>query len=335
LTALCFKLVGKTPSIKGWLEGRVQAAFRPELGVELAGLHFPNLVGLAAGFDKNAELIDALPLLGFGSAEIGTVTPRPQKGNPRPRLFRIIENEAVLNRMGFNNDGADMVSRRLSSRRPTNMIVGGNIGKNKVTPNEEAQFDYRYCFKVLQDNVDYFTINVSSPNTPGLRQLLERQSLEPILEAVMSENRRRKTELPVFLKISPDMSEGALQETVPLCLEYGLKGIVATNTTIRREGLSRPAAVRSLGMGGLSGRPLEQEALNICKQLREMCGSKLVLLASGGIMDASGASQRWNAGADLLQVYTGLIYKGPDLILEMLQQQPTRHKDMVTLKPNS
>lgn len=292
---------------------------RQQKSVQVAGLHFPNPVGLAAGFDKNAVLVNSLESMGFGFAEIGTVTPLPQIGNPRPRLFRIPEEEAVLNRMGFNNDGLDLVARRLEKRSPGKLVIGGNIGKNKWTPNEEAVSDYLICFRRLRDLVDYFTINLSSPNTPGLRQLLEKESIRPILSQVMNENHSQGTSRPVFLKISPDLEAGQLSDLVDVCSEFELAGIVATNTTIRAGLLRNPSLKEALGAGGLSGALLTEEGDQILKELIRMAPDNLAIISSGGIMNPETAKQRLDTGAKLIQLYSGLIYEGPGLPAAILK----------------
>lgn len=288
--------------------------------VKVAGLSFPNPIGLAAGFDKNAELIQGLQAMGFGFAEVGTITPLPQKGNPRPRLFRLPEEGAVLNRMGFNNDGLEVIARRLEKRKPGNLIVGGNIGKNKWTPNEEAATDYVACFRRLRELVDYFTINLSSPNTPGLRQLLEKESIRPILSRVMSENLAQGTARPVFLKISPDLESGQLHDLVEVCLEFELSGIVATNTTIREQLLQVPARKAGLGPGGLSGALLTAVGDQILQELVRLVSGRLAIISSGGIMNPEIALNRLNSGAHLIQLYTGLIYEGPGLPAAILKK---------------
>jgi dihydroorotate dehydrogenase len=288
--------------------------------VSVAGLSFPNPVGLAAGMDKNAELVDVWPRLGFGFAEIGTVTPKPQLGNPRPRLFRIPQDQAIINRMGFNNQGMEVVARRLSKRKRDGFIIGGNIGKNKDTPNDEAHQDYLKCFSHLFEHVDYFTINLSSPNTPGLRQLLEKEPLERILDPVQNLNQQNPNPKPVFLKISPDMDEEQLPQMVEVCKTFGLKGIVATNTTISREKLSlEKEKVTQLGSGGVSGKPLTQTAFNVFESLKKI-NSGLSLMSSGGIMDEVEAKKRLDAGASAVQLYTGFVYEGPGLVKRILEK---------------
>jgi len=319
VSAGLLQLAASFPPTRRLFEINAASAFKSGLGRNLAGLAFRNPIGLAAGFDKNAELIHALPMLGFGFAEIGTVTPRPQKGNPRPRLFRIPEQEAILNRMGFNNDGVQIIAKRLEKRKDNGFIIGGNIGKNKDTPNESAASDYLQCFGYLEDLVDYFTINVSSPNTPGLRQLLEKESLSVLLESVMNLNGKRKTPKPVFLKISPDLEEDQLEMIVQNSVHFGLSGLVATNTTINRNLLQSKKSVEALGSGGLSGRPLQATSNHIVQKLKALSPPGFVLMGSGGIMDEASALACFSAGADLVQVYSGLVYSGPFLPLKILE----------------
>jgi dihydroorotate dehydrogenase len=285
-----------------------------KLACHLAGMELKNPVGLAAGMDKNAELVDIWPKLGFGFAEIGTVTPRPQIGNPRPRLFRIPQDQAIINRMGFNNDGMEAVARRLSKRKADGFVLGGNIGKNKNTPNQEAHLDYVKCFSCLFDLVDYFTINVSSPNTPGLRQLLEKESLVRILEPVQNLNAQKPKSKPVFLKIAPDVDLTLLPEMAEVCQTYGLQGMVATNTTVSRKCLSLDEnRMEQLGAGGLSGKPLSDASFQILSALSKL-NSGLILMSSGGIMDEQEAQNRFQNGASAIQLYSGFVYEGPALI---------------------
>lgn len=300
-----------------WITGSLP---RQDFSTDIAGIRFPNPIGLAAGMDKNGVLADLWPQLGFGFAEIGTVTPRPQAGNPRPRLFRLPEDEAILNRMGFNNDGLQVIARRLAKRKNRDFVVGGNIGKNKDTPNEAAAADYLSCFISLQEHVDYFTINLSSPNTPGLRSLLEKEPLQKILEPVQNQNFKLYKPKPVFLKISPDMAAEQIPLVAEVCKTFGLSGIVATNTTISHEGLkTTPELLGRLGSGGLSGRPLATASCRVLKALRQP-DSGLILMSSGGIMDEQIALQRLQDGASAIQIYTGLVYQGPALIKRILHQ---------------
>jgi len=297
------------------------------------GLSFANRVGLGAGFDKNALYLRELEALGFGFVEIGTVTPRPQGGNEQPRLFRLPQDQALINRMGFNNDGVEVIAARLRTWRVANaakarqgasagqpgLIVGGNIGKNKVTPNEEAWKDYDICFRALYDLVDYFVVNVSSPNTPGLRALQEKEALRQILtqlqgvraELVAAGAIRR----PLLLKIAPDLNDAQLDDVVSLALEIGLDGLVATNTTISREGLLTPAdRLEAIGAGGLSGAPLRERATEVVRYVVERSGGRIPVIASGGIFTAADARDKLAAGAALVQVWTGFIYEGPFVV---------------------
>ena len=270
----------------------------------ILGLDFKNPVGLAAGFDKNAKLINHIDKLGFGFIEVGTITPLPQEGNPKPRLFRNIKEQSIINRMGFNNDGLKVIKKRLENRK-TDIIIGANIGKNKNTSLDYAHLDYQVCFDYLQDIVDYFTLNVSSPNTPGLRKLLEKDRLSIILESVMRKNRMRKKEKPILLKISPDINDDQLKDILDTCKEFNVSGIVATNTTINTN-------------GGLSGMLLENISGDIIRKIKNY--SNLTIIGSGGIMNEEIAKSRLNDGCDLIQVYTGLIYEGPSFCKNILSK---------------
>ena len=287
----------------------------PGLAREVFGLRFPNPVGLAAGFDKNAVLTDEMATLGFGFVEIGTVTPRPQPGNPAPRLFRLPQDEALVNRMGFNNDGAAAVAARLAGRRNRQLIIGGNIGKNKDTPNERAADDYVACFEALAEVVDYFVVNVSSPNTPGLRELQEKKPLIDLLQQVQARNLARAVPRPLLLKIAPDLTDAQLDDILEIARETQLSGLVATNTTISRANLtSDETYVTSLGAGGLSGRPLRARATEVIRYLHQKSDGGLPIIGSGGIHSAADALEKIAAGAALVQLYTGFIYEGPALV---------------------
>ncbi|PVG83062.1 dihydroorotate dehydrogenase (quinone) [Nocardioides gansuensis] len=296
--------------------------------VHALGLAFPHPLGLAAGFDKNAVGIDALAALGFGHVEIGTVTGRPQPGNAKPRLFRLPEDRAVVNRMGFNNDGADVVARRLAawreqtrrldgsgaSRRADSPVLGINIGKTKVVPEEEALADYAHSTRRLAPYADYLVVNVSSPNTPGLRDLQAVEKLQPLLEGVrrVADEASPDRRVPLLVKIAPDLSDDDVLAVADLALAIGLDGIIATNTTITRDGLrSDPATVEQIGAGGLSGAPLTARALEVTRMLRGRVGPDLTLVGVGGITTVQDARDRLAAGADLLQGYTAFIYEGP------------------------
>jgi dihydroorotate dehydrogenase len=303
------------------LREMLRSQFRPApIPVESFGLRFRNPIGLAAGFDKNASYLDVLDILGFGHVEIGTVTPLPQAGNDKPRLFRLPADKAIINRMGFNNDGMDTIAARLRSWRAgnphTEMIIGGNIGKNKITPNEEAWTDYVKCFKTLVPLVDYFTINVSSPNTPGLRELQEKDALAKIFRALQEENAKLPKPRPLLLKIAPDLTEGQLQDICELAIELRLDGLVATNTTISREGLSAISKEQSdnYGAGGLSGQPLLQRSNEVLKFLQHHTQGRIPLIGSGGVFNAAHAREKLEAGATLVQVWTGFIYEGPNIV---------------------
>lgn len=287
----------------------------PSLVRTVFGLTFPNPVGLAAGLDKNAVLTDELALLGFGFVEIGTVTPRPQPGNPQPRLFRLPQDEALINRMGFNNDGATVVAERLAKRQNRQLIIGGNIGKNKDTPNEQAAADYVACFDALVDVVDYFVVNVSSPNTPGLRQLQEKKPLIDLLQQVQARNLGRKTPRPLLLKIAPDLTDSQLDDILEIAHETKLSGLVATNTTIGRDNLRTDSNhVATLGAGGLSGKPLRARATEVVRYLHQKSDGGLPIIGAGGIHSAQDALEKLAAGASLVQLYTGFVYEGPGLI---------------------
>ncbi|MDX1685819.1 MAG: quinone-dependent dihydroorotate dehydrogenase [Saprospiraceae bacterium] len=283
--------------------------------VTLAGITFPNRVGLAAGFDKDGKYMSLLKNLGFGFLEIGTVTPEPQEGNPRPRLFRLPEDEALINRMGFNNDGLQAMVERLRSSRPSDIVIGANIGKNKVTPNEHAVDDYIACFKALKDHVDYFVVNVSSPNTPGLRELQEKDPLMKIICSLQQINDAYEESKPIFLKIAPDLTNDQLDDIAEIVRATGISGIVATNTTISREGLtSSESRLKEIGNGGLSGKPVLERSNEVIAYLRKALGQDVVIIGVGGIFSASDAQLKINAGADLVQIYTGFIYEGPGLV---------------------
>lgn len=287
------------------------------LGKQVFDLAFRNPIGLAAGFDKDAKYIDELASLGFGFIEIGTLTPKAQAGNDKPRLFRLVEDEAIINRMGFNNEGVDAAVERLKKRKST-VIVGGNIGKNKVTPNEQAIDDYEYCFRKLYDYVDYFVVNVSSPNTPNLRALQEKEPLKKILGRLQEVNVELGKNRPLLLKIAPDLSNEQLDDIIEIANETQLSGIVATNTTIERSGLKTTAArIDEIGAGGLSGAPLRSRSTEVIRYLKERSQNKWKIIAVGGIFTSEDAREKLAAGADLLQIYTGFIYQGPDIVKQI------------------
>jgi dihydroorotate dehydrogenase len=290
----------------------------PGKAVTLMGLQFPNRVGLAAGFDKNARYIDALGALGFGFVEVGTVTPRPQPGQPRPRLFRVTESAALINRMGFPNEGAVEVAARLARRRFAG-VCGVNIGKNAATPIASAIDDYLECFRIVAPHADYVAINVSSPNTEGLRQLEEAEQLQPIASALVEARNQLQgaaaRRVPLLVKVSPDLPPADLVRSARLACEAGIDGIIATNTTVNRSGISTRWRSHT---GGLSGAPLRPLALQAVQLLRTALGASVPIIAAGGIDSARHARDAFDAGADLVQVYTGLIYRGPGLVREVV-----------------
>lgn len=289
----------------------------PKLEKNLIGLKFTNPVGLAAGFDKDAKLFDELGAFGFGFIEIGTVTPKPQPGNEKPRLFRLPDDEALINRMGFNNEGALAAAARLKHRNK-NLIIGGNIGKNKTTPNEDALSDYLQCFETLFDVVDYFVVNVSSPNTPNLRALQERKPLTDILKGIQNANMARQKPKPVLLKIAPDLSNTQLDEVIDIVRQTKISGIVATNTSITRDGLtSDTALIKKCGTGGLSGKPISQRSTEVIRYIAKKSNKDFILIGVGGIHSPQDALEKLNAGADLIQLYTGFIYEGPGLVKQI------------------
>ncbi|MFZ9388204.1 MAG: quinone-dependent dihydroorotate dehydrogenase [Chitinophagaceae bacterium] len=303
------------------LRNLIARIYRPggNNGCSLFNIQFPNKVGLGAGFDKNALYLRELETLGFGFVEIGTVTPLPQPGNDKPRLFRLPKDQALVNRMGFNNDGVERIAERLKKWRRLHknspMIIGGNIGKNKITPNEEAWKDYQTCFLGLHDYVDYFVVNVSSPNTPGLRELQEKDSLRKILVQLQTLNLEKEKRKPILLKIAPDLSREQLDDVAELVIEIKLDGLVATNTTISRDGLvTRNSKLETIGAGGLSGAPLKQRSTEVVKYLCDKLQGRVPVIASGGIFTGTDAKEKIEAGASLIQVWTGFIYVGPSIV---------------------
>ncbi len=283
------------------------------------GLNFKNPVGLGAGFDKNARYLRELECLGFGFVEIGTVTPLPQAGNEKPRLFRLPKDKALINRMGFNNEGVEVVTIRLKEwkekKSNSKLIIGGNIGKNKVTPNEEAWKDYEICFKKLHPYVDYFVVNVSSPNTPGLRELQEKDALKKILTHLQEINKPLDQPKPILLKIAPDLTKEQIDDVIDLAIEIKLDGLVAANTTISREQLTTTKSkLEIIGAGGLSGLPLQKRSTEIVKYISERTNGQIPVIASGGIFTTNDAKEKLNAGASLVQVWTGFVYEGPAIV---------------------
>ena len=331
----------------------IKKMFQPQKNIQnsersrttMFNIQFPNRVGLGAGFDKNAKYLNELKALGFGFVEIGTVTPKPQAGNEKPRLFRLPKDKALINRMGFNNDGVEIVAKRLKEWRNSTftinhspLIIGGNIGKNKITPNEEAWKDYEICFIALHPYVDYFVVNVSSPNTPGLRELQEKESLRKILTNLQelnlsmvngqssikyAENLRSHSPFtidnsqpkPILLKIAPDLTKEQIDDVIDLALEIKLDGLVVTNTTIRREQLKTESSkLEAIGAGGLSGLPVQKRSTEIIHYISQKTNGQIPIIASGGIFTAEDAKEKINAGASLVQVWTGFIYEGPAIV---------------------
>ena len=287
---------------------------------DLFGLKFKNPVGLAAGFDKNASFYNDFSHLGFGFIEIGTITPKAQDGNPKPRLFRLKADEAIINRMGFNNGGIEVAIRNLKKRK-TSIIIGGNIGKNKITPNENANDDYLQCFKALYPYVDYFVVNVSSPNTPNLRALQEKEPLTQLLSLLQSENAKMQAKKPILLKIAPDLNSNELDDVIEVVQTCKLDGIVATNTTLDRSNLKASIEqTDAIGAGGVSGKPLTKKSTEIIRYIHQKTNGKIPIIGVGGIHSAQDAIDKLNAGASLVQLYTGFIYEGPALIKKINQE---------------
>jgi dihydroorotate dehydrogenase len=318
------KFSTKIPGVAAMLRS-VYTVRHPSLQRQLLGLTFENPVGLAAGFDKDAKVIDELACLGFGFIEIGTLTPKGQPGNDKPRLFRLREDQGIINRMGFNNQGVEVAVESLRKRR-AKVIIGGNIGKNKVTPNEEAERDYAIAFDVLYPYVDYFVVNVSSPNTPGLRELQEKEPLKKLLASVIARSKAQSTYKPVLLKIAPDLTDAQLDDIVEILQETKTDGVIATNTTISRENLKTSAdALKEIGNGGLSGKPLTKRATDVIRYLRTKLGKEYPIIGVGGIMSAQDALDKMDAGANLVQLYSGFIYEGPSIVKQINKALIERH----------
>ncbi len=327
----------------GFLKRMIASGYKPKGNIQCSmfNIQFSNNVGLGAGFDKNAKYLAELEALGFGFVEIGTVTPLPQNGNDKPRLFRLAKDKALINRMGFNNDGVEVVGERLkkweesyelrvksyglNNPKPETpnpkLIIGGNIGKNKTTSNEDAWKDYEICFLALHDHVDYFVVNVSSPNTPGLRELQEKDALKKILTTLQILNNKQPNTKPILLKIAPDLSNGQLDDVIDLAMEIKLDGLVATNTTVSRAGLQTPdSRLTTIGPGGLSGLPLKHRSTEIVKYIHQKTNRQLPIIASGGIFTGEDAIEKINAGASLVQVWTGFIYDGPGIVKKICRK---------------
>ncbi|MFI5172263.1 MAG: quinone-dependent dihydroorotate dehydrogenase [Chitinophagales bacterium] len=319
LALLLFKIALMIPGY-GYFHDRKFVLNSAKGGKKVFGLDFKNPVGLAAGFDKNGKYIELMARLGFGHIEIGTVTPLAQPGNEKPRLFRLPEDKALINRMGFNNDGVDVMVENLKKKKVIkarikyNIIIGGNIGKNKNTPNDEAWKDYLTCFEKLFDHVDYFVVNVSSPNTPGLRELQDKEPLKNILNKLQEIN-NQKTRKPILLKIAPDLSEEQLKDIVEITKQTMIDGLIATNTTIDRSQLkTSKEKLDKIGTGGLSGKPLFNSSNEILWYLKRELGKDFPLIGVGGIFTADDVYEKQNRGADLVQIYTGMIYEGQGIV---------------------
>lgn len=328
----------------GFIRNIIKRMFQPKGNIQYSvfNIQFPNKVGLGAGFDKNALYLDELEALGFGFVEIGTVTPLPQDGNEKPRLFRLPADKALINRMGFNNDGMEIIAERLKNwrknngygmsvksyeseasqretrnkKRETNLVIGGNIGKNKITPNEDAWRDYEKCFMALHAYVDYFVVNVSSPNTPGLRELQEKESLRKIFSILQARNSQLAIPRPLLLKIAPDLTTEQIDDVIDLALEIKLDGLLACNTTLDRSSLSpqSKAAGEKIGVGGLSGLPAKKRSTEIVQYIHQKTNGQIPVIASGGIFTAADAKEKMDSGASLVQVWTGFIYEGPSIV---------------------
>jgi dihydroorotate dehydrogenase len=313
ITFKMIKLGGMIPG-KMWSWRLIFKVKDTSLEREVFGLKFDNPVGLAAGFDKDAKLFDELASFGFGFVEIGTVTPLPQDGNPKPRLFRVKDDSGLINRMGFNNQGIESVVASLR-RKKSDIIIGGNIGKNKDTPNEEAANDYAICFEKLFPYVDYFAVNVSSPNTPGLRDLQEKAPLTALLNSLQELNNKKDKRKPILLKIAPDLTNEQLDDIIAIVADTKIDGVIATNTTIDRSRLKTAKnKVEAIGDGGLSGKPVRLRSTQVIKYLVDKSNRAFPIIGVGGIHSAEAALEKLDAGATLLQVYTGFIYEGPSLV---------------------
>lgn len=325
LLKLACKIPFKKKALKYWFKPGGNGQY------SLFNIQFLNRVGLGAGFDKNAKYLNELETLGFGFVEIGTVTPLPQAGNDKPRLFRLPKDKALINRMGFNNDGVEKVTKRLQAwkakteKRETNneerLIIGGNIGKNKITANEDAWKDYVICFTALHDFVDYFVVNVSSPNTPGLRELQEKDSLRKILTNLQNLNPKHLNPKPILLKIAPDLTTEQIDDVIDLALEIKLDGLVASNTTVSRDNLTtHNSQLTTIGAGGLSGLPLKHRSTEIVKYIHQKTNGQIPIIASGGIFTGADAKEKIDAGASLVQVWTGFIYEGPGIVKNICKE---------------
>ncbi len=307
------KIAFRIPGVK-WIVRKCSIYNHPLLKREFFGLQFKNPVGFAAGFDKNAEVFQDFEAFGFSFIEVGTVTPKPQPGNPKPRSFRLKADKALINRMGFNNKGVQYASNKLKKRNG-NIIVGGNIGKNTLTPNEDAINDYLFCFKELYDHVDYLVVNISCPNVANLRHLQDGEQLGKILEVLTVERKNYKVYKPILLKVSPDLSLEQLDETINAAIQTGIDGFIATNTTTSRENLlTNKETIAAIGNGGLSGAPIAKRSTEVIRYIYQKTSGTMPIIGVGGILTPEDAIEKLNAGASLVQLYTGFIYSGPMLV---------------------
>ena len=309
------RLVHKIPFV-GPLVRRLYYINHPKLERHIFGIRFPNPIGLAAGFDKDAKLYKELSNFGFGFIEIGTLTPKPQDGNPKKRLFRLLADQGIINRMGFNNQGVDAAISRLKKNK--NVIIGGNIGKNKTTPNDQATQDYLICFEALFPYVDYFVVNVSTPNTPNLRDLQEKKPLTTLLQTLQAENKKHQNPKPILLKIAPDLTDTQLLDIIDIVSNTKIDGVIATNTTIARNGLQSDSAICA-EKGGLSGKPLNNRSTDVIRFLHTNSKGSFPIIGVGGIHTPQDAIDKLEAGASLLQIYTGFVYEGPGMVKRILK----------------
>lgn len=318
-TVSLFKFALSIPILSSLLKKTFQYE-HPILNRNVAGLAFKNPVGLAAGFDKDGKFLNQMSHVGFGFLEIGTVTPRPQIGNDKPRLFRLPQDKGLINRMGFNNEGVDALVERIKNFDKKDLIIGGNIGKNKVTPNENAVDDYLICFQKLHDYVDYFVVNVSSPNTPGLRALQDKKPLLHILSTLKNENNKYRVQRPIFLKIAPDLTNDQLDDIIDIVQQTNIQGVIATNTTISRDNLiTNLSDIEKIGNGGLSGKPVNNRSTQVIKYLHTTSNGSFDIIGVGGICSPHDAKEKLDAGAKLIQIYSGMIYSGPTLVKSTLK----------------
>jgi dihydroorotate dehydrogenase len=321
LTLVLLQLAGRLPPFGNLLRVWFKPAFKP---VTAFGLNFHNPIGLAAGYDKDGLAWRGLACLGFGHIEIGTVTPKPQPGNPRPRLFRLVEDQALINRLGFPGRGAEFVARQLTGNRSPNLVIGVNLGKNRDTPLESAGGDYLSLLRTFAPLADYLAINVSSPNTVGLRQLQAREALDGLLSLLVKERQvqsnRLKRSIPLLVKLAPDLNEAELDDALEVITRTGIEGVIATNTTVDHQGLSHsPGSPLAQEQGGLSGKPLQARSTDMIARIYRKTSGRIPIIGVGGVMDVASAKEKLEAGAALVQVYTGLVYRGPGLVGEIVR----------------